>query len=117
LGTVGKVRFCVIARFVVYGDPGGASVEELSSWVGGDTVGPCEGPLTGPATVAGCSRGAGSERGSGAGALSVRVFVNSILVAIEVLGHISRTYICLGRGNRLVLITTFVVYSEHFVSM
>jgi hypothetical protein len=31
LGTVGKVRFWVITRLAVYGEPGGASFRELSS--------------------------------------------------------------------------------------
>jgi hypothetical protein len=84
-GTVGNVRFWIMARFAVKGDPGGALSVEPCSIGGGVTVGPCEGPLTGPGAAAGCSRGAGSERGSGTGATAWEVFVNSILVAIEVL--------------------------------
>jgi len=84
LGTVGSVRFCISARLDVYGEPGGASLSASSSGGGGATVGPCEGLLTGPVDVAGCSSGTGAERGSGAGASLVRMFVNSILVAILV---------------------------------
>jgi hypothetical protein len=84
-GTVGSVRFCTRARLDVYGEPGGASSATSSSGGGGETVGPCDGPLTGPAPAAGCSRGKGFERGPGAGASLVRVFANSILVAIYTL--------------------------------
>lgn len=74
-----------MTRFVVKGEPRGASFARPSSVGGGVAVGPCAGPLMGPEPVAGCSRGAGSESGSGAGATAWESFVNSILVAIEVL--------------------------------
>lgn len=86
LGTVGNVRFCINARFDVYGEPGGTSSVELSSGGGGDAVGPCAGPLIGPVDGAGCLRGAGSERGCSVCATSETVFVNSISVAIKALG-------------------------------
>lgn len=90
LGTVGNVRFCIKARFDVYGESGGASAVVLSSGGGGDTVGPCAGPLIGPVDAAGSLRGAGPGRGCGAGATSERVSVNSILVAIKAL----RVHLC-----------------------
>jgi hypothetical protein len=39
-GTVGNVRFWIMARFTVKGDPGGASSVEPCSIGGGVTVGP-----------------------------------------------------------------------------
>jgi hypothetical protein len=84
LGTVGRVRFCIMARLDVYGEPGGASLTEPSSSGGGEAVGPCDGPLIGPVAATGCLGGAGSGSGCGAGAASVRVIVNSISVAIKV---------------------------------
>jgi hypothetical protein len=81
-GTVGRVRFWITARVVVYGEPG-ASSEGPSSAGGGVTVGPCAGPLAEPEIVGGCSRGAGLEKGSGA--VAVGMLVGSILVAIGAL--------------------------------
>jgi hypothetical protein len=84
-GTVGRVRFWIRARVVVYGEPGAASFEGTSSSGGGETVGPCAGPFTGAEEVGGCSRGAGAERGSGVGATVAGMLVNSILVATRAL--------------------------------
>ena len=78
------------ARLDVYGEPGGApSATSLSSG-GGDTVGPCAGPLIGAAgdwtTIGGAAiSGVGTGAGAGAGAFTAGGFTNSILVAIEVL--------------------------------
>jgi hypothetical protein len=85
LGTVGKVKFCIMARLDVYGEPGGASLTEPSSSRGSEAVGPGAGPLIGAVAATGCVGGVGSGRGCGAGAAaSVGVFVNSISVAIKV---------------------------------
>lgn len=79
------------ARLDVYGEPGGApSATSLSSG-GGDTVGPCAGPLIGAAgdwaTIGGAAIsgvGTGAGAGAGAGGFTAGGFTNSILVAIEV---------------------------------
>lgn len=82
LGTAGSVKFWMMARLVVYGEPGGRSSSVSLFGGGGDTVGACAGPLTGSAGGGAAFGEAGLGRASGAGATGT--FASSILVAIEV---------------------------------
>lgn len=85
LGTAGRVRFWIRARFEVYGEPGGPSSDCPASVGGGETVGPCDGPFIGPETVGVSSSGVCLEAYFVGGAFAVAMLVNLILVAIKAL--------------------------------
>lgn len=106
LGTVGKVRFCIIMRLEVYGDPGGAIPNWPSSSNNGVAeasyditiskyqkkedgyIRPWEGPSGKATDVWFSSVGTRTGFETDAGAGGIGVFGNSILVAIAPFVHL-----------------------------
>ena len=63
--------------------------------------------------VGGCSRGAGSEKGSGGGAAAIAMLANSILVAIEALLVLGGSHLWFCRRNNIFFVTACIVDPEH----